>query len=202
MKNFFVGLSLGSSAATESGVAVLDAFNELILVDKLFSMNDVQHFFDNFSSLTQSEICISLPWDNSMMEGKWRILSKPYQQVSSNTNLKNRDNWTQRYSTRGCDYFLNLKNQGASISRFELYMARQRFNLYSNFKERSPADCKFLQNILKVEYGFNNIPSNMMPAGQLEAIIGALLAKEKTKGNTIVSFDFKGFDTIILNKIN
>ena len=104
-------------------------------------------------------------------------MSKPYQLVNSNEHIINRDNWTQRYSTRGCEYFLNLKERGISISRFELYLARQKLNLYSNFKERSPADCKFLQNILKVEYGFENIPNNMMPAGQLEAIIGAIVSR-------------------------
>ena len=196
MINFFVGLSLGSASTVESGVVVLDKFNNLILVDKLFSMNDVQHFFDNYSSLKDSLITVSIPWDNSMLEGKWRILSKPYQMVNSNEHIINRDNWTQRYSSRGCEYFLKLKEQGVRIIRFELYLARQKLNLYSNFKERSPADCKFLQNILKVEYGFENIPNNMMPAGQLEAIIGALVSRETLNGNTNVLYEYKGLDVI------
>ncbi|MBQ6516877.1 hypothetical protein IJI31_06840 [bacterium] len=196
MINFFVGLSLGSASTVESGVVVLDKFNNLILVDKLFSMNDVQHFFDNYSSLKDSLITVSIPWDNSMLEGKWRILSKPYQMVNSNEHIINRDNWTQRYSSRGCEYFLKLKEQGVRINRFELYLARQKLNLYSNFKERSPADCKFLQNILKVEYGFENIPNNMMPAGQLEAIIGALVSRETLNGNTNVLYEYKGLDVI------
>ena len=37
----------------------------LILVDKLYTMNDVMHFFDNFSSLLYSKICISLVWAQS-----------------------------------------------------------------------------------------------------------------------------------------
>jgi len=199
MINFFVGLSLGSASTVESGVVVLDKFNNLILVDKLFSMNDIQYFFDNYSSLNDSLITISIPWDNSMLEGKWRILSKPYQMVNSNEHIINRDNWTQRYSTRGCEYFLKLKENGAQINRFELYLARQKLNLYSNFKERSPADCKFLQNILKVEYGFENIPNNMMPAGQLEAIIGALVSRETLNGNTTVLYDYRGLDVVGLN---
>ena len=196
MINFFVGLSLGSASTVESGIVVLDKFNNLILVDKLFSMNDVQHFFENYSSLKESIITVSIPWDNSMLEGKWRILSKPYQLVNSNEHIINRDNWTQRYSTRGCEYFLNLKERGVSISRFELYLARQKLNLYSNFKERSPADCKFLQNILKVEYGFENIPNNMMPAGQLEAIIGAIVSRASLEGKTESLYVYKGLDVI------
>ena len=198
MINFFVGLSLGSTSTVESGVVVLDKFNNLILVDKLFSMNDIQYFFDNYSSLNDSLISVSIPWDNSMLEGKWRILSKPYQLVNSNEHVTNRDNWTQRYSTRGCEYFLKLKEKGVQINRFELYLARQKLNLYSNFKERSPADCKFLQNILKVEYGFENIPNNMMPAGQLEAIIGALVSREILNGNTSVLYKYNGLDVICI----
>lgn len=196
MINFFVGLSLGSASTVESGVVVLDKFNNLILVDKLFSKNDIQYFFDNYSSLNDSLITVSIPWDNSILEGKWRILSKPYQLVNSNEHVINRDNWTQRYSTRGCEYFLKLKERGVQINRFELYLARQKLNLYSNFKERSPADCKFLQNILKVEYGFENIPNNMMPAGQLEAIIGALVSRETLNGNTEVLYEYKGLDVV------
>lgn len=200
MINFFVGLSLGSASTVESGVVVLDRFNNLILVDKLFSMNDIQHFFENYSSLKESIITVSIPWDNSMLEGKWRILSKPYQLVNSNEHIINRDNWTQRYSTRGCEYFLSLKERGINVSRFELYLARQNLNLYSNFKERSPADCKFLQNILKVEYGFENIPNNMMPAGQLEAIIGAIVSRETLNNNTEVLYDYRGLDVIGLKR--
>ena len=82
MDHYFIGLMLSAGANTESGVAVLDRNNEIILLDKLFTMQDVQHFFDNFSSLKNSQVCISLPWDNSMLNGKWRILSKLYQPVA------------------------------------------------------------------------------------------------------------------------
>ena len=104
----------------------------------------------------------------------------------------------QRFSTRGCDLISDLKNKGADISRFEVYLSRQKFNLYSNFKERSSADCKFLQSTLKNEFGFNELPSNMMPVAQLEAIIGAMLAEEKLKGNTKKIFEFKDVDVINL----
>ncbi len=177
MNHYFIGLMLSSGANAESGVAVLDRNNELILLDKLFTMQDVQHFFDNFSSLKNSQICISLPWDNSMLNGKWRILSKPYQLVASNDNFQNTDNWTQRYSSRGADYFNTLIEQGMNIKRFELYLTRQALKLDSCFKERSPADCKALQSALKIKYGFHSLPTNMMPMAHLEAIVGAILAK-------------------------
>ena len=197
MDHYYIGLMLSSGANTESGVAVLDKNNEIILLDKLFSMQDVQHFFDNFSSLKNSQICISLPWDNSMLNGKWRILSKPYQLVSSNKNFQNTDNWTQRFSNRGTEYFTALVENGIKINRFELYLTRQALKLDSCFKERSPADCKALQNALKINYGFSNLPSNMMPMAHLEAIVGAILAKkisENEKEKPI--FEFKGIPVI------
>ena len=104
----------------------------------------------------------------------------------------------QRFSTRGSELFLNLKNDGVDISRFEVYLSRQKFNLYSNYKERSSADCKFLQSALKFEYGFDELPTNMMPVAQLEAIVGAMLAEEKLKGNTKKIFEFKNLDVINL----
>lgn len=198
MEHYFIGLSLSPGANTETGVAILDRNNEIILVDKLFSIQDIQHFFDNFSSLNYSRICISLPWENTMLNGKWRILSKPYQLVMSSDKIINTDNWTQRYSNRGSDYFNSLITKGAKINRFELYLTRQALGLNSCFKERSPADCKALQNALKIKYEFSSIPSNMMPMAQLEAIVGAILAKKISESQVKVEplFDFNGVSVV------
>ena len=200
MTQYSVGMSLGPSSSVESGVAVREiATGKLIYVDKLFSMSDVQLFFDNYSSIQNSVFCISLPWDNTMMEGKWRVLSKPYQLIHENEDrFLNRDNWMQRFAPRGSELFMKLKEEGADISRFEVYLTRQKFNLYSNFKERSSADCKFLQSALKYEYNFDSLPANMMPVAQLEAIVGCLLGEEKLKNNTGKIFEFRGLDVINL----
>lgn len=194
-----VGLSLGANSSIESGVAVREiSSGKLIYVDKLFSMNDVSLFFENYPSLKNSVICVSLAWDNTMLEGKWRVLSKPYQLIHSNDKFLNTDNWMQRFSSRGAELFGKLKEDGIDISRFEIYLTRQKLNLYSNFKERSSADCKFLQGTLRNEYGFNELPTNMMPVAQLEAITGTILAEEKLKNNTKKIFDYKGIDVINL----
>lgn len=200
MIQYSVGMSLGPSSSVESGVAVREiATGKLIYVDKLFSMSDVQLFFDNYSSIQNSVFCISLPWDNTMMEGKWRVLSKPYQLIHENEDrFLNRDNWMQRFAPRGSELFMKLKEEGADISRFEVYLTRQKFNLYSNFKELSSADCKFLQSALKYEYNFDSLPANMMPVAQLEAIVGCLLGEEKLKNNTGKIFEFRGLDVINL----
>lgn len=200
MITFAVGISLGAASSIESGVAVREiSTGKLIYVDKLFSMSDVQMFFDNYPSLKNSVICVSLPWDNTMLEGKWRVLSKPYQLIHSDERqFVNKDNWMQRFSTRGSELFNNLKASGVDISRFEVYLTRQKFNLYSNYKERSSVDCKFLQNALRLEHGFNDLPTNMMPVAQLEAIVGAMLAEEKLNKNTNKIFEFKGLDVVNL----
>ena len=177
---YYIGLSLAASSGMDSGVAVLDEDNKLIFLDKLYTMNDVMYFFDNFSSLKYSKICVSLVWDSTMLNGKWRILGKPYQLVATNPLMPNREGWTQRYSTRGCEYFRSLNEKGIDISRFEMYLTRQSMNLNSCYKERSPADCKYLQQMLRFEYGLD-LPSNMMPMSQLEAIVGAILARESVK---------------------
>ena len=132
------------------------------------------------------------------MSGKWRILSKPYQMVTTHKGFLNLEDWLDRYSYRGCDYINKLIVSGADIKRFDLYLSRLKLNLYSNFKQRSPADCKFLQNILKTEYGFDDIPTNMMPAGALEAMVGALVSRAYDNGETETISEFAGVDVINL----
>lgn len=179
---YYIGLSLSAGSSMDSGLTVMEENGDIILIDKLYKMNDIIFFFDNFSSLKNSEICVSLPWDKTMLNGKWRVLSKPYQLVATNPHIPNQDNWTQRYATRGSEYFKSLSEQGIPVSRFELYLTRQSMHLNSCFLERSPADCKFLQQALINEWGID-LPSNMMPMSHLEAIIGAILARENAQNH-------------------
>ena len=200
--NYYIGLSLASSSGMDSGVAVIDEDNNLITLDKLYKMNDVIYFFENFTSLKNSKICASVPYDRTMLEGKWRILAKPYLPVATNKNIPNRDNWTQRHSSRGSDYFRELTQRGIEVSRFDIYMTRQSMHLNSCYKDRSPADCKFLQQALKNEWGFDTLPANMMPMSHMEAILGAILAKENVvhpeKIRTL--YEFKGLNVIDINQ--
>ena len=194
---YYIGLSLSAGSSMDSGVAVMEENGNFILIDKLYKMNDIIFFFDNFSSLKDSEICASLAWDKTMLNGKWRVLSKPYQLVATNPHIPNQDNWTQRYATRGSEYFKTLREQGIPVSRFELYLTRQSMHLNSCFLERSPADCKFIQQALTNEWGID-LPANMMPMSQLEAIIGAILARENAQNNDNIKqiAEFRGLKVI------
>ena len=200
--NYYVGLSLASSSGMDSGVSVVDEDNNLILLDKLYKMNDVIYFFEHFTSLKNSKICVSVPYDRTMLDGKWRIIGKPYLPVATNKNIPNRDNWTQRHSTRGTEYFKELSERGITVNRFDIYITRQSLHLNSCYKDRSPADCKFLQQALRYEWGFDNLPVNMMPMSHMEAILGSILAKEYSinpeKIRTL--YNFRGLDVIDINQ--
>lgn len=203
--NYYIGLSLASNSTTDSGVAVLDEDNKIIKLDKLYKMSDVIHFFENYPSLNNSKICVSVPADKTMLEGKWRILGKQYLPVATNKNFPNRENWTQRRSTRGSEYFGNLAaERGIEVTRFDVYISRQSLHLNSCYKDRSPADCKFLQQALRQEWGFEDIPTNnMMPVSHLEAVIGAILAKENALNPKRIRklYDFRGLQVIDINTV-
>ena len=102
----------------------------------------------------------------------------------------------QRFATRGSELLSELTEKGAEIYRFEVYLARQKLNLYSNYKEHSSADCKFLQSALRQDWGFDELPANMVPAAQLEAIVGTIIAEKKLNLQTEKIFEFKGLDVI------
>lgn len=189
MTKLYLGLSLSDNSNNDSGLAIINEDNEIIRLEKFSKMQDIEAFFNKYEDLENLHICVSLAWNNSMLNGKWRILSKPYQLLQG-TNIVNRDNWAQRYSHRGKDFFANLAKKSASFNRFEVYLTRQSMGLNSGFKERTPADCKFLQGALKSLYHVDCMQSNMMPMSQLEAVVGALLAQKLQTKTPNVLFEF------------
>jgi len=74
-----------------------------------------------------------------------------------------------------------------------------KLRLNGMFKSRSHCDCKFLQNILKTEYKMTELPSNMLPASQLEAILGAIMAHKISEENKAkILYNYKGLDVLSL----
>lgn len=186
-KLYFVGISLGSSSTNETGVAVIDKNLNIITLDKLFSMEDVRFFFKRMVGKQNSIINIALPENPQMLNAKWKLLSREYQLIQSCELINQDSDWIQRYSHRGCDFFKELQSQGVDVFRYDIHELKSSFGLSGVYKDRSPVDCKALQSALKYRFGFKELPSNMLPVSQLEAILGAylgfIMASDKTEYN-------------------
>ncbi len=172
----FIGISLSSTSTSESAAAILDKDLKIITLDKLFSMQDVQYFIDNLPGKRNSIILVSIPENETLINSKWKYNSRCYQPVNLNSPIKNRDNWADRFSTRGCEYFEEVKAKDIDIFRFDIDNVKKSLGYFAPFKHRTPTDCKSIQNTLKIKFGMREIPSNMLPVSQLEAILGACLA--------------------------
>ena len=46
---YYIGLSLTSGSSLDTGVAVMEENGDIIMIDKLYKMNDIIFFFENFS---------------------------------------------------------------------------------------------------------------------------------------------------------
>ena len=205
LKNFYIGLSMGANSANETGVAVMDKNFKIISLDKLHSMNDIEHYFEILPGKNDSIICVSIPENPTMLNGKWKLISRAYQLMRSNIHLLNNDKWADRFSTRGCECYNKLKENGVEIYRYDLYDLKTYLGVNSLYKDRTPADCKHLQSYLRYEFNLEEIPANLLPVSQLEAILGAYLsyviANGKENEDYTKKFEFKGLPVMGLTKI-
>jgi len=174
-KLYFVGLSLGSCSTNETGVAIIDKNLNIITLDKLFSMEDVRFFLKRFVGKQNAIINVAIPENPQMLNAKWKLHAREYQLVQSCKLIKDNTDWTERFSHRGCDIFEELKAQGIDIFRYETKELKASLSLAGIYKDRSPVDCKALQSALKHRFGFKELPANMLPVSQLEALLGAYL---------------------------
>ena len=178
----YIGISLGGTSNMESAAAILDKNLNIIKLDKLFSMQDVEFFIDNLPGKANSVINVSIPENETMISCKWKYASRTYHAVNLNSNLINKDDWTNRFSSRGSEYLLETKNKGIDIIRYDIDNVKKEIGFCAPFKNRSPIDCKAIQNSLKMKFKIKELPSNMLPVAQLEAILGAILACTITNG--------------------
>ena len=176
-ENFFIGLSLSNSSNYDSSICVLDRNSKIVLMDKFYFAQDIDYFFESSPYIKNSIICASVPYDNKILEGKWRIHSKNYRVLGDYFKV-NKDNWTNRISRRCCDTFKKIKEKNIKIIRCDINQLRQSYGLYPHFQTRTSLDCKNLQTSLKIKYNFSQLPDNMLPASNLEAIIIAMFALE------------------------
>jgi len=185
----YIGISLGGTSNIESAAAVLDKNLNIIKLDKLFSIQDVEFFLDNLPGISNSVINISIPENETMISCKWKYASRTYHAVNLNSKLINKDDWTNRFSSRGSEYLLAMKNKGIDIIRYDVDNVKKEIGYCTPFKNRTPIDCKAIQNSLKMKFKIKELPSNMLPVAQLEAILGAILAHTATNG--IENQDYK-----------
>ena len=176
-ENFFIGVSLSNSSNYDSSVCVLDRNLKIVFMDKFYFAQDIDYFFENTPYLKNSIVCVSVPYDNKILDGKWRIHSKHYKMLGDYFKV-NKDNWTNRISKRGLETFRKIKEKGIKILRCDINQLRQAYGLCSHYLTRTSTDCKNLQTSLKIKYGFSELPDNMLSASCLEAIIIAMFALE------------------------
>ena len=176
-KYIFIGISLSGLSTTESAVAVLDRNLHIITLDKLFSMSDVKYFLDNYAGKQNALILVSVPENEVMLSSKWKYNSRTYDLVNFDKKMINREDWTNRFSSRGSEYFKELNSKGIDIYRFDIENMKQIYGNCYAYRERTPIDCKALQDTLRIKYNMRELPVNMLPVAQLEAILGAVLAQ-------------------------
>ena len=203
-KKTFIGISFSSIAANESAVAVLDENLNILLLDKLFSLSDVDFFLKNFQGLNNAIVAVSMAKNEVMISSKWKYLARIYHPVNLNSHLLNKEGWADRFSKKGTDLFKFFKQDGCSIFRFDVHNAKMAFGCNEAFLDRTPADCKALQSGLKYKLDMVQLPSNMIPVSELEAVLGAYTAFSYAKDceNKYCKklFEFYGLDVIGFNQ--
>lgn len=178
---YHIGLHLASNSSHSSSVCVIDGNKEIILLDKLYFTDDIKLFFENSAYVQNSIIMVGLTPDESLLEGKWRIHSKNYKMLDNMFEV-NRNNWTNRLNERLKDLFLDL-NKKADVYRCNTNLLRQSYGLRADYLENTSLDCKNFQAGLKIKYGFNSMPDNLLPSASLDAILFALFAYDIGKEN-------------------
>lgn len=194
---FFTGLSLSNTPNNDSSVCVIDRGKNIVFLDKLYFTSDIELFFEQNPYIKNSQITVSIPHDNALLEGKWRIHCKNYKMMDETFEI-NRNNWTNRLSNRCSDILLRLKDCGKKVSRFDVNLLRQSYGLSAHYLQRTSLDCKSLQSALKIKFGFDELPENMLPASSLEAILGAMFLYDCAMGEVKSQklFEYEGLEVL------
>ena len=191
-ENYFIGLALSNSSNYDSSICVLDRFKKIILLDKFYFAADIDYFFETSPYIASSIVAVSIAYDNSMLDGKWRIHSKNYKALFDNFKI-NRDNWTNRISKRCSDTISKLKEKNIRVLRCDTNQLRMAYGLCSHYLAGTSVDCKNFQTSMKIKYGFSQMPDNMLPASSLEAVLVSMFAYDVAGGvETKEIFDIDG----------
>ncbi len=176
-ENFFIGLSLANSSNYDSSICVMDRNCNIVYLDKFYFANDIEYFLENSPYIKNSVVCVSVTYDNKILEGKWRIHSKNYKMLGDYFKL-NRNDWTERISKRCSGALLNLTKRGIKVIRADINQLRQAYKLQSYFLSGTSVDCKSLQTSLKLKFNFLQLPDNMLSSSALGAIICSIFSMD------------------------
>jgi len=198
----YIGITIGENSSCDSGICVLNKNNEIVRIDKAYSIGELTECVKNIAGKKNSVICVDMPEYYEMLEGKWRIVNKAIKPMKIDFDYQGKDNWTSRYSDRGCDFYKKLEQENYHVYRYCSNFAKTILELHPYIKERTPAGCKFLQMMIKEKLKIKNFPPNMLPVSALDAILGAYIAKTIAIGEEGKDYDFnfkyKDFDIVNL----
>ena len=200
VKNCYVGISLGSSASAETGIAVIDNDFNLVRVDKVFNITDLTSYMNKLCPSNNMIVCVDLPKSMPVNSSKWKLEEKNVRPLKLNKNKDTSDmtnGWSDRFSERGNDFCKTLSDAGADVYRYYCYYTKNLLRLISPYKYRSSVECKFLQTSIQNKLKINNIPNNLLPISGLDALIGAYTALRISKTHENIGFkiigEFKDF---------
>ena len=176
-ENFFIGLSLSNSSNYDSSICIMDRNCNIVLLDKFYFGADIENFLYTSPYIKSSIICATIPYDNKILDGKWRVHSKNYKMLSDNFKI-NRNDWTNRISKRCTAALSELQKSGIKVIRADINQLRQAYKLQAHYLKGTSIDCKNLQTSLKIKFDFLNLPDNMLPSSSLEAIIASIFSME------------------------
>lgn len=200
----FIGITIGENASCDSGICILNKKDEVIRIDKAYSIDELKDCISKIAGKKNSVICVDMPEYYELLEGKWRIVNKSIKPLKIDFNYEGKDNWTSRYSDRGSDFYRKLAAEGYNVYRYCSNFTKTILELHPYMKERTPAGCKFLQMGIREKLGIKNIPPNMLPVSVLDAILGAYIAKIIAKGELNkdyeIGYKYKDMEIISLKK--
>ena len=188
----FIGITIGENSNEDSGICVVNNKNELIRMDKAYSMDELTNCVKNLAGKYNSVICIDMPDYYEMLNGKWKLEAKLYHPLKVGGEFAAREGWDKRFSDRGKDFCKKLSAEGYEIYRYSSNYMATALNIKPYMKNNTPAGCKFLNMAIKEKLKIQNLPNNMLPLSVLEAILGAYLAKIIATGQEGVDYVFNG----------
>ena len=192
-KFHYIGLSISHAATEETGIAVLDSDLNLLRLDKIYRLNDIKFFLDNFCGKNGAVIAADIPPNQMFLIGKWRQEAKHYKSFSVGTSYNSDQQWSKRQSTRGSDLCTKLTEEGYEVIRYNYVYSKQSMGLATPLQESTPMACKYLQDMLREKLGISGLPSNMIPLSSLKAVVGAYIAWQTKNG--VESEDFRKINT-------